>query len=63
MNSPAREPENSGDPRLQPVVKSLFAGHVPEETVFPYPEVSAEERETVSTFLVRQADLRRCRLK
>ena len=39
------------DSRLVPVVKSLFAGHVPEDTVFPYPEISAEERETVSTFL------------
>jgi acyl-CoA dehydrogenase family protein 9 len=36
---------------LVPVVKSLFAGHVPEDTVFPYPEIAAEERETVSTFL------------
>jgi acyl-CoA dehydrogenase family protein 9 len=41
----------SGDSRLVPVVKSLFAGHVPEDTVFPYPEISTEERETVSTFL------------
>ncbi|HEV2064484.1 MAG TPA: acyl-CoA dehydrogenase family protein, partial [Thermoanaerobaculia bacterium] len=41
----------NGDSRLVPVVKSLFAGHVPEDTVFPYPEISAEERETVSTFL------------
>jgi acyl-CoA dehydrogenase family protein 9 len=41
----------SADSRLSPVVKSLFAGHVPEDTVFPYPEVSAEEREVVSTFL------------
>lgn len=39
------------DSRLVPVVKSLFAGHVPEDTVFPYPEISAEERETVSAFL------------
>ena len=35
------------DSRLVPVVKSLFAGHVPEDTVFPYPEVSVEEREGV----------------
>jgi acyl-CoA dehydrogenase family protein 9 len=41
----------NGDSRLVPVVKSLFAGYVPEDTVFPYPEISAEERETVSTFL------------
>ena len=50
MSSPAPA-ETITDPRLQPVVKSLFAGIVPEDTVFPYPEVSAEERETVSTFL------------
>jgi len=49
--STAANAEPSADPRLQPVIKSLFAGHVPEETVFPYPEVGAEERETVSTFL------------
>jgi acyl-CoA dehydrogenase family protein 9 len=28
-----------------------MAGHVPEEILFPFPEVSAEERETVSAFL------------
>jgi acyl-CoA dehydrogenase family protein 9 len=37
--------------RLAPVVKSLFAGAIPEETVFPYPEIDASERETVSAFL------------
>ena len=37
--------------RLVPVVKSLFAGAIPEDTVFPYPEVEASERETVSAFL------------
>src|SRR5207253_5644428 len=36
---------------LSPVVKSLFAGRIPEDTVFPYPEVGASERETVSAFL------------
>jgi acyl-CoA dehydrogenase family protein 9 len=39
------------DARLVPVVKSLFAGAIPEDTVFPYPEVDASERETVSAFL------------
>jgi acyl-CoA dehydrogenase family protein 9 len=39
------------DARLVPVVKSLFAGVIPEDTVFPYPEVDAAERETVSAFL------------
>jgi acyl-CoA dehydrogenase family protein 9 len=32
-------------------IKTLFTGHVPEDTVFPFPEVSPEEREIVSTFL------------
>ncbi|HEY6051962.1 MAG TPA: acyl-CoA dehydrogenase family protein, partial [Thermoanaerobaculia bacterium] len=32
-------------------IKTLFTGHVPEDIVFPFPEVSAEEREIVSTFL------------
>jgi acyl-CoA dehydrogenase family member 9 len=32
-------------------IKTLFTGHVPEDTVFPFPEVSPEEREVVSTFL------------
>ena len=49
MSSPS--PETKAPAALQPVVKSLFAGFVPEETVFPYPEISAEERETVSAFL------------
>ncbi len=48
MSTPA---PSTMDARLLPVVKSLFAGHVAEETVFPYPEVEASERETVSTFL------------
>jgi acyl-CoA dehydrogenase family member 9 len=37
--------------RLVPVVKSLFAGEIPEDTVFPYPEIEASESETVSAFL------------
>ena len=37
--------------RLAPVVKSLFAGEIPEDTVFPYPEIDVSERETVSAFL------------
>ncbi len=39
------------DARLVPVVRSLFAGEIPEDTVFPYPEIEASERETVSAFL------------
>ena len=37
--------------RLVPVVKSLFAGEIPEDTVFPYPEPDESERETLSVFL------------
>src|SRR5262245_66676146 len=39
------------DPRLTPVVKSLFAGQIPEDTVFPYPEIDPSQKETVSVFL------------
>ncbi len=41
----------AADPRLVPVVKSLFAGQIPEDTVFPFPEIGTAEREVVSTFL------------
>jgi acyl-CoA dehydrogenase family member 9 len=37
--------------QLQSPMRALMAGQVPEEVVFPFPEVSAEERETVSAFL------------
>ncbi|MEP6801034.1 MAG: acyl-CoA dehydrogenase family protein [Acidobacteriota bacterium] len=36
---------------LSSPVKSLLSGHVPEDLVFPYPQVAAEEKETVSAFL------------
>jgi acyl-CoA dehydrogenase family protein 9 len=39
------------DPRLVPVVKSLFAGRIPEETVFPFPAIDPSEAETVAAFL------------
>ena len=39
------------DPRLVPVVKSLFAGRIPEDTVFPYPAIDPSQAETVSAFL------------
>jgi acyl-CoA dehydrogenase family protein 9 len=38
------------EPLASPI-KSLFAGQVPEEVLVQFPEPSAEERETVSTFL------------
>ncbi len=36
---------------LVPVVKSLFGGSIPEDTVFPFPEVDPSEKETVAAFL------------
>jgi len=36
---------------LSSPVKSLFAGHLPEDIVFPFPEIPAEEREVVSAFV------------
>ena len=38
-------------PPLTSPVKALLAGDVPEELVFPYPEIAPEEREVVSAFL------------
>ncbi len=32
-------------------VRALFAGHIAEDLLFPYPEIAPEERETVSAFL------------
>ncbi|HEY6930500.1 MAG TPA: acyl-CoA dehydrogenase family protein [Thermoanaerobaculia bacterium] len=40
-------------------VKLLFSGQIAEETVLPFPEISAEERETVSTFLESFRDFAR----
>ena len=39
------------DPILSSPVKSLLSGHVPEDLVFPYPQIAADEKETVSAFL------------
>jgi acyl-CoA dehydrogenase family protein 9 len=47
MSTPIREPEKTP----LPPIRALFAGHVPEDLIFPFPEISAEERETVDTFL------------
>jgi acyl-CoA dehydrogenase family protein 9 len=49
VSETARQPET--EERLSPVIKTLFAGEIPEETVFPYPEIDPAERETVSAFL------------
>ena len=40
----------TGGPLVSPV-RALMAGVVPEDTVFPFPEIPPEERETVSAFL------------
>jgi len=45
------KPAASADRRLVPVVKSLFAGEIPEDAVFPFPEIDPAERETVAVFL------------
>ncbi len=47
MTSAVPEPEVL----LQSPIRSLFTGRIPEDLLFPFPEVSAEERETVSVFL------------
>jgi acyl-CoA dehydrogenase family protein 9 len=49
--SPQAAADAPSDSRLVPVVKALFAGHIPEDTVFPYPTVEPSERETVAAFL------------
>jgi acyl-CoA dehydrogenase family member 9 len=54
----APRPDKPEDSPLSPV-KLLFSGQIAEETVLPFPEVSAEERETVSTFLESFRDFAR----
>lgn len=46
--SAAPRPESES---LTSPIKGLFGGQIVESALFPYPEPSAEERETVSTFL------------
>jgi acyl-CoA dehydrogenase family member 9 len=36
---------------LQSPIRSLFTGRIPEDLLFPFPQVEASERETVSAFL------------
>jgi acyl-CoA dehydrogenase family member 9 len=38
-------------PEPESPVRSLFAGRIPEDSVFPFPAASPEERETVAAFL------------
>ena len=44
------EKTRTGGPLVSPV-RALMAGVVPEDTVFPFPEIPPEDRETVSAFL------------
>jgi acyl-CoA dehydrogenase family protein 9 len=44
------EKPHSAEPLVSPV-RALMAGEVPMDAVFPFPEIPAEERETVSAFL------------
>ncbi|MEP6768464.1 MAG: acyl-CoA dehydrogenase family protein [Acidobacteriota bacterium] len=48
MSHPAPAP---ADPVLTSPVKALLSGHVPEDLVFPYPQIPVDEKETVSAFL------------
>lgn len=43
--------EPSAEVPLESPLRALCAGRVPEDLVFPFPTISPEERETVSTFL------------
>lgn len=45
------EAQVAAEPVLQSPLRALLAGQVPEDTVFPFPEVGPEERETMSAFL------------
>ena len=51
-----------GEVLVQSPIRSLFTGRVPEDLLFPYPEVAAEERETVSAFLDSLRDFARGRI-
>ncbi len=48
MSHPAPVP---ADPVLTSPVKTLLSGYVPEDLVFPYPQIPADEKETVAAFL------------
>ena len=50
MSAPPIPREGSAAVLVSPV-KTLFFGQVPEDVVFPFPEIGAEEREVVSAFL------------
>src|SRR6266545_3111437 len=51
MSTPMSTAKPLPESQLQSPMRALMAGQVPEDVVFPFPEVSAEERETVSAFL------------
>ena len=54
----ASEPLKSEEAAVSPI-RALFAGHVAEGLIFPYPEISADEKETVSAFLQSFRDFAR----
>ena len=51
MSTPMSTAKPLPESQLQSPMRALMAGQVPEDIVFPFPEVSAEEQETVSAFL------------
>src|SRR6266508_3074525 len=51
MSTPMSKAKPLPESQLQSPMRALMAGQVPEDVVFPFPEVSAEEQETVSAFL------------
>ena len=51
MSTPMSTAKPLPESQLQSPMRALMAGQVPEDAVFPFPEVAAEERETVSAFL------------
>jgi len=56
------EPSAAAREPLDSPIKALFAGQISEGTLFPYPEPSADEKETVSTFLRSLRDFARDRI-
>jgi acyl-CoA dehydrogenase family member 9 len=51
MSTPASTTRPRPESQLQSPMRALMAGQVPEDVVFPFPEVPPEEREMVSAFV------------
>ncbi len=51
MSTPASTTKPRPESQLQSPMRALMAGQVPEDVVFPFPEVPPEEREMVSAFV------------